>query len=908
MRMYSDGSRPDPDRLLARVQSEEQQSLRGKLKIFLGYAAGVGKTFAMLEAAHQRKGEGVDVVVGYIETHGRVETEALLSGLEVLPPETISYRSVILTELNTDAIIARQPQLVLVDELAHTNASGSRHVKRFQDVDELLAAGIDVYTTLNIQHLESLNDVVAQITGITVRETIPDRVIDQASEIELVDLPPDELLNRLQEGKVYIPEQAVRAIRKFFRKGNLTALRELSMRRAAERVDDQMRDYMQIRAIPGPWPAAERLMVCISPNPLGERLVRSTRRLADELNAEWIAVYIETPAHARLSHEQRARVTKTLLLAEELGGRSFTLSGPSVHESVLKYAQEHNVTKIIVGKPLRPRWREILFGSIVDRLVRSGGNIDVYIISSEVDSSPARKESVLHPTWAWRRYFYALFLFFGAFGISRIIQPYISPTNLVMVFLLAVVVTAAFLGRGPSILVSFISVLAFDFFFVPPFLTLAVSDTEYILTFIGLFGVGLVISELTARLRDQVDVAKHREMETATLYALSRDLSIAEGLEEIIRAVSENISETFGREVVIFLPEGDKNEKLKPYTPNPNFTLDEHELAVATWSYQHGQPAGRGTETLIASDSRYIPLKTSKGVVGVLGVKPQKPGDQLTGDRRRLLETFTSQAALAIERARLAEQAQYAQLLQAAERLQTALLNSISHDLRTPLVSVTGALSSLVEGGPAMDAEIRQSLVETALEEADRMNRLVSNLLNMTRLEAGALQVVKQPGDIQDTIGTALENLRARLADRQVSVIVPEDTPLIPMDFVLIVQVLVNLIDNSLKYSPENTPIDIHVWQDNGMMQVQISDRGMGIPPDDLNHIFDKFYRVKRPENISGTGLGLSISKGIVEAHGGRIWAENRPGGGAVVSFSLPLDKTAEVSNDRAGFTSTGSR
>lgn len=884
-----DESRPDPDQLLARVQSEERQNVRGRLKIFLGYAAGVGKTFAMLEAAHQRQREGVDVIIGYIETHGRAETEALVAGLETLPRAAVAYRGVTLPELDTDSVLTRRPRLVLVDELAHTNAPGSRHPKRYQDVDEILAAGIDVYTTLNIQHLESLNDVVAQITGVTVRETIPDRVIDQAGEIELIDLPPDELLNRLQEGKVYVPEQAARAIRKFFRKGNLTALRELSMRRAAERVDDQMRDYMQGQSIPGPWPATERLMVCVSPSPLAERLVRSTRRLADELNAGWLAVYIETPDHAHFTQEQRARITNTLLLAEDLGGRSITLSGSSVPEALLRYAREHNVTKIIAGKPLRPRWREALFGSVVDRLVRASGNIDVYIINTQEGPLPPTQKSLLPLAWSWQRYFYGLLLLLAAFLVSRTIQPFISPTNLVMVFLLAVMLAAFFLGRGPSILVSVLGVLVFDFFFVPPFLTLAVSDTEYILTFVGLFGAGLLISELTARVRDQADVAHRRESETATLYDLSRDLSIAEGLDEIVRSVSANISQTFGREVVIFLPENEENVKLKSFPSDVGDAVDENERAVAVWSYQHGQPAGRGTDTLAASDARYIPLKTSNGVVGVISIKPHKPGDPLSTDQRRLLETFASQAALAIERARLAEQAQVAHLLQAAERLQTALLNSISHDLRTPLVSVTGALSSLAESGPAMDAEIRQSLVETALEEADRMNRLVGNLLNMSRLEAGALQITVQPGDIQDVIGTALESLGARLDGRQVTVQVPQDTPLIPMDYVLILQVMVNLVDNALKYSPPNQPIDIQVQQSNSALQVQVCDRGVGIPTEDLARVFEKFYRVQRAEKISGTGLGLSISKGIVEAHGGQIAAYNRPGGGTVITFSLPL-------------------
>lgn len=891
----SDNSRPDPDRLLDLLQYDEQQSQRGKLKIFLGYAAGVGKTFAMLEAAHQRQSEGIDVVVGMIETHGRADTQAMLTGLEILPRQTITYRGLSLSELDTDAVIARQPELVLVDELAHSNAPGSRHSKRYQDVEELLSSGIDVYSTLNIQHVESLNDVIAQITGITVRETIPDLVIDQAYEIELVDLPPDELLNRLEEGKVYIPEQAARALRKFFRKGNLTALRELSMRRAAKRVDEQMRDYMQTQAIPGPWPAAENLVVCISPNPLGERLIRATRRLAFDLNAQWTAIYIETPAHLRLSQEQRARITKTLLLAEELGGRSITLSGASVPEMVMKYAREHNVTKIITGKPIRPRWREILFGSVVDQLIRSSGDIDVYVISSADPGRPMRKETSLPTRWHWWRYLYGLLLLSAAYAVSRLIQPYLSPTNLVMVFLLAVVITSTFLGRGPSILVSVLGVLVFDFFFVPPFLTFNVADTEYILTFVGLLGVGLIISELTARVRDQARLAQRRENETATLFALSRDLSVAEGVDEIAASVTRNISQTFGRDVMIFLPERDDPQRLRPYSLNPNFKLDENEQAVAAWSYQHGQQAGRETETLSSSDGRYIPLKTANGVVGVLGVKPKDSGDQLSPDQRRLLETFASQAALALERARLAEQAQNTQLLQATEQLQSALLNSISHDLRTPLVSVTGALSSLAENGPQMDAEIQHSLVETALEEADRMNRLVGNLLNMTRLEAGALRVVKQPGDIEDVIGITLENLGSRLSDRQVAVSIPEDLPLVPMDFVLIMQVMINLVDNSLKYSSVDKPIEIVVRRLGGSVEVQVCDRGVGIPAEQLDHVFDKFYRVQQREHIGGTGLGLSIAKGIIEAHGGSIRAENRLDGGTVIAFSLPLDQEEQL-------------
>ncbi|HJS30022.1 MAG TPA: DUF4118 domain-containing protein, partial [Anaerolineales bacterium] len=542
-----------------------------------------------------------------------------------------------------------------------------------------------------------------------------------------------------------------------------------------------------------------------------------------------------------------------------------------------------------LGKPVQPRWRDVLFGSVLDQIVRASGDIDVYVVSVPGEPELLRREDFLSPETRWIQYLWAVLLVAAATGIGALFQRNISPTNLVMVYLLAVVVAAVYLGRGPSILTSLLGVVVFDFIFVPPYYTMVVSDSEYILTFIGLFGVGLIISELTARVRDQAEAAKRREIESSTLYALSRDLSIAEGLEEVIHAVADNVSQEFGREVVIFLPDPKENSILNTASLSPGFLLDENEIAVAVWSFQHSQMAGRGTDTLSASASRYIPLKTPRGVVGVLGVKPKDERSSLTHDQRRLLETYSSQAAVAIERAQFADQAQQAQLFQATERLQTALLNSISHDLRTPLVSITGALSSLAEGGTEIDPEIYRSLLETAREEADRMNRLVGNLLNMTRLEAGAMQVVKLPGDLQDAIGTALDNLNDQLGDRSVQIEIEQGLPLVPMDFVLIVQVLVNLIDNSLKYSPAELPVEIHAGRNGNSVYASVRDHGMGIPKDDLEHIFEKFYRVQRPEKISGTGLGLSISKGIIEAHGGWIWAENRPGGGTTITFTLPI-------------------
>lgn len=882
--------RPDPDKLLEQIQAEEAQRKRGKLKIFLGYAAGVGKTYAMLEAARQRKTEGIDVVVALIETHKRADTEAMLHDLEVLPRKTIEYRGVQLAEMDVDAVLKRGPQIALVDELAHTNAPGSIHPKRYLDVEDLLAAGIDVYTTLNIQHIESLNDIVTQITEVSVRETIPDWVVDEAAEIEVIDLPPDELLKRLQEGKVYVPEQAARAVKMFFRKGNLTALREMSLRRAAERVEEQMQTYMQREAISGPWAAGEKLMVCISPSVLSERLVRSAKRLANQLNCEWLAVHVEAPDSAHLSEQEKERVARTLQRAEELGARTVTLPGSPVHRVLLEYARQQNVTRIIVGKSLQPMWQDWLFGSEVNRLIHESGHIDVFVITGEEEKHPPASATEFIPHRPLRRYLLSTLLVFIATTVSFLIRGRITPTNLVMVYLLTVVISALNFGRGPSILASLLSVLAFDFIFVPPYYTFAVSDTEYIITFIGLFAVGLVISELTARVRDQVESVQRRQVETASLYGLSRDLASAEALDTILQAIINNIAQTFDRDVVIFLPGA--NSKLMPHAVSSDFIPGENEQAVAELAFKRGETAGRGTDTLPAADARYLPLKTSRATVGVLAVRPRDPARHLPPERYRLLETFASQAALAIERVQFAEQARQAQLLQATEKLQTALLNSISHDLRTPLVSITGALTSLDEQSENLDDENRKSLIVTAREEADRLNRLVGNLLSMTRIESGAIKLHREPGDIQDAVGTALEQLGKRIANRKVQVDVPDDFPLVPMDFTLMVQVLVNVLENAVKYSPEYCSIEVSAELVDERARVKIADRGEGIPPEDLVRVFDKFYRVQRPDSVSGTGLGLSISKGIVEAHNGTICALRRDGGGTIIQIELPLKAT----------------
>jgi two-component system sensor histidine kinase KdpD len=859
--------------------------------MFLGYAAGVGKTYAMLEAAHQRLTAGVDVVVGYVESHGRSETEALLRGLEIIPRLVTEYRGVQVTEMDVDAVLARRPQLALVDELAHTNAPGLRHAKRYQDVEELLAAGIDVYTTLNVQHLESLQDVVAQITGVTVRETVPDTVLDQATEVELIDLSAEELLQRLKEGKVYVPEQAARALQQFFRRGNLTALREIAMRRAAGRVDDQMRTYMHTRDIVGPWPATERLLVCVSPSLLSDRLVRAARRLAGDLHAEWFALYVQTAAHDRLSPARRERVARTLQLAEELGAQVRILPGASVAEAIISYAHKHNITKIIAGKPLQPRWRELWRGSLVDQLIRASGDIDVYVINDASDGQKPRERSKRGGRWSWRRYLLSVLLVVAASLLSVPVYRLMPPTNLVMVYLAAVMLAAVYLGRGPGMLAALLSVLSFDFFFVPPSLTLAVSDTKYVLTFFGLFAVGLVISHFAARASEHARMAQQREEVSASLYAFTRELTSAVSLDSISEIIIRHVGESFDRDVVLLLPEGDR---LVVRAGSPKTALDESELAVAFWTYKQGHPAGRGTDTLPAARVRYLPLKTPRGVIGVLGVEPTTSSSDLPPEQRLLMETFASQAASAIERALLAEQARYVAVARTTERLQTALLNTVSHDLRTPLATITGVLSTLNDDQAQLDQETRHSLTETATQEAERLNRLVGNLLDMTRLEAGALKLMREPCEVDDVIGAALGQLSGPARDRQVQVNAPEDLPLVPMDFVLIQQVLVNLLDNAAKYSLPDTLIEITARLADQEMHIEVADRGVGIPPDDLNRIFDKFFRVNYPDRTTGSGLGLSICKGIVELHGGRIWAQNRPAGGAVVAFRLPLRPAEE--------------
>jgi two-component system sensor histidine kinase KdpD len=892
MTANDDDMRPSPEAMLRLAQAEEVKATVGKLKIFLGYAAGVGKTFAMLEAADLRKQEGRDVVVGYVESHGRFETDSLLSftGLEILPKKLIEYQGVQLPELDLDAVLARRPQIVLVDELAHSNAPGCRHEKRWQDVEELLAAGIDVYTTVNIQHFESLNDVVTQITGVVVRETVPDRLLDLAFEIKLIDISPEDLLQRLKEGKVYIPAQATKAMEKFFRLGNLMALRELSLRRAAARVDDQMRAYMETQSIAGPWPTAERLLVCVSGSPYSEKLIRATCRLAEELKAQWLTVYIETPGGGRQVQENRERIWRDLRLAESLGAQVATVTATDITDAVMEYASRHNVTKIVMGKPHKPRWREILQPPIVDRIIRRSGAVDVVVVSFDQEESAGtaivhRRSRPLKLTG----YAASLVLIAAATLLCELLRPFLDPTNMVMFYLLAVVVASVRLGRKPAIATAFFGVLAFDFFFVPPRLTFAVADTQYLLTFLGLFVVSVVISSLVVRARERAEAMRTREVQTASLYYLSRDLAASVDIDAVLKAVVRNAEEALNAQVVIILPEG---ERLDIMAASEGLMLDIKEQAVADWAFRNNHQAGRATDTLVSADLIYLPLQTPASVLGVMGVQLQQEQDYHAQDNRRLLEAFATQAAMAMERIRFSRQAEQAQILQARENLERALLNSISHDLRTPLSSVTGVLTCLKEEGEHLNDHARRELLDTACSEAERLNRFVGNLLDMTRIEAGAVKLNSEPCDVQDLIGCALAALEPRIAGREISFRMLTELPLVPMDLVLMTQVMVNLVDNSLKYSPSGTPIELTAATDSLWLILELRDHGPGVPEHDLRRIFDKFYRIPVPEGAGGTGLGLSICKGIVEAHNGSIVAENLPAGGLRIELRLPLQKT----------------
>jgi two-component system sensor histidine kinase KdpD len=891
--------RPSPDALLEQAQREDSPT--GKLKVFVGAAPGVGKTYKMLEEARAKRRDGVDVVVGAVETHGRAETEALLQGLEVVPRRRVEYRGRMMVEMDLDAIIARRPQIVLVDELAHTNVPGSRHPKRYLDVEELLNHRIDVYTTVNIQHIESLNDVVAQITRVRIRETVPDTIFDRADAIELVDLTPDDLIQRLKEGKVYVPQQAERALAHYFSPGNLTALRELALRRTAERVDEQLLSHMQAHAIPGPWAAGERVLVCVSEDPRAAGLVRYTKRLADRLHAPWTALSVESRRALQLTEEERDRVADTLRLAQALGGEPVTIPGGDrqIADDVIAFAHANNVTQIVIGKSTRTRWFEILHGSVVHELVRRSGNISVHVIAGDaIAGDPIPRKTVRTaegaPSFDFRAYLVALLAVAVALGVSALIMPKFGVENVDLVFLTAVVGVAARYGLLPSLFASVIASLCYNFFFLPPIYTFTITDPTNIAAFVFFIIMAVVVSNVAARVRTQALAAMQRARTTESLYAFSRKLAGVGTLDDVLWATAYQTALMLRVRVVLLLPENGAIAVRAGYPPED--TLDDADLAAANWAWKNDRSAGRGSETLPGAKRLFLPMRTGRGPIGIVGIDSDKPGPLLTPDQRRLLDALMDQSALAIERVRLVADMDRVNRTLETDRLRSALLTSISHDLKTPLAAVLGAAGTLRDLTGALDDAQKADLLATIIDESERLNRFIANLLDMTRLEAGAIVPNASLHDVGEVLGSALRRATKMLAQHRVEVDLAADLPMLHVDPVLFEQVLFNLLDNAAKYAPAHSTIRIQSWRESEAVSLQILDEGDGIPSGDLERIFDKFYRVQKGDQVrAGTGLGLAISRGFVEAMHGTLTAANRADrAGAVFTVRLPVPLGAQ--------------
>ncbi|MDA8161332.1 MAG: sensor histidine kinase KdpD [Desulfobacteraceae bacterium] len=880
--------RPSPDILLEHVQEEEGRKKEGKLKIFFGAAPGVGKTYAMLDAARKKRAEGADVAVGIVETHGRSETEAMLEGMEIIPRREVEYKGASLKEFDLDAALTRKPEIILIDELAHTNAPGSRHKKRWQDAFELLGAGINVYATLNVQHLESLNDVITQITGVTVRETLPDSVLDRADDMELIDLPPDELLQRLKEGKVYIAELAARAKENFFRKGNLLALRELALRRTAERVDEQMLKYRIRKGVKAIWPAAERIMVCVGPNPRSIRLIRAAKRMAAGLRADWIAVTIEAPSTVKPSEDDLRRLSEHMRLAENLGAETVVLSGHKASEEILSYARARNVTKVIIGKPTHPRWKDRIFGSLLDEVVRGSGEIDVYVITGDsgepLTPLSAKPRRGRHDIKGWP---FSIGVVAACTILIAAMRPYLTLVDTAMMYLLGIVIVASRTSKWPSLLATMLSIAALDFLSVPPVYTFSVADIRYSFTFIVMFFVALVISRLTLRVREQANASRRRERRTAALYRLSRELVHERGIPQLSSIAIKRLSEILPCKVIILVPDGEGGLTV-PVTGTDTFALDQRESGVAHWTFEHRQRAGLGTDTLPGAKAMYLPLATSVRTVGVMGVLPGGSLNFFDQEQVQLLESFANQIAIALERAFLADEAQRALLQAETEAVRNTLLSSVSHDLRTPLAAITGAATALLQHDIALDQQNRYELIRTISEEAEHLNEIIRNVLDMTRLETKAINIKKEWQSIEEIVGVALNRLSEKLKGHELKIDIPAELPLVPFDALLIEQALMNLLDNAAKYSPAGTLISLTARIKEGVLLMELADRGRGIPQGEEEKIFEKF--VHGSNTGGGIGLGLTICRAIINAHKGRIWAENRPGGGAIFRFTLPIE------------------
>ena len=886
--------RPSPDALLTSMVKEG----RGRLKIFLGAAPGVGKTFEMLTAAQARRREGLDVVIGLIETHGRKETLALVAGLEEIARRSVEYRGRMVDEMDLDAVLARRPKLVLVDELAHTNAPGSRHPKRYLDVEEILAAGIDVYTTLNIQHVESLNDVVAGITRIRVRETVPDSIIDRADDIELIDLTPQDLIQRLKDGKIYVPHQAERAVKHYFLPGNLAALRELALRRTAQRVDDQMVDYMRSHAISGPWGASDRVLVHVDGGPGSVALVRHARRIADGLRGPWTAIHVEGGGW-----REQARQTGTseaMRLAERLGGETVTVPGADAATAIVDYAQSHNFTHIIVAPSGQAHWTELFLGSTAQRVIKRAGTIHVHVLAEEKSAGkqPGARPGLRLPTSsAWGGSVLSVAF---AWAVAMVLRQFLGVTSVALVFLMGVLASAVAYGLAASLLACLLSVLAYNFFFLPPLYTFTIADPENIVTLVVFAVVAMVASNLTARMRAQTVTAQARARTTEELYQFSRKLAGAVSLDDVLWATVHQVALMLKVSVVILLP-GEDGLAVQAGFP-PDDQLDAADLAAAKWAWQHNRSAGRGADTLPGGKRLFLPMQTGRGPIGVFGIDRDDGDPLLTPDGERLLNALSDQAALAIERVNLVRDVDRAKLQAETDRLRSALLTSISHDLRTPLASILGAATSLTSQHGALDEAGRIAMARTIQEEAERLNRFIGNLLDMTRLESGPLILHGGLADLSDAVGAVLRRAKRLLSVYHIKVDLQPDLPMLNIDMVLFEQVLFNLLDNAAKYSPSGSTVQLRAYRNDNRVWIELLDEGDGIPPSDFERIFDKFYRVRSADRQrAGTGLGLAICRGFVEAMGGTITADNRADRrGAIFTIKLPVPAQLRMEEEDA--------
>jgi two-component system sensor histidine kinase KdpD len=893
--------RPDSDQLLAKVNRQELQARRGKLRIYFGSSAGVGKTYTMLVAARKLASEGRAVLVGVVETHGRAETAELLEGLPVLPLKRIEYRGNTLAVFDLDAALARHPQLIVIDELAHSNVPGTRHPKRWQDVEELLAAGIDVFSTLNVQHLESLNDVVGGITNVRVWETVPDKVFDAADAVVLVDIPADELLARLKAGKVYVAQQAEHAAQHFFRKGNLMALRELALRRTADRIEGDVQAYRVDQSIESVWKTATALLTCVGPDAAAERVVRAAARLAGQLNTEWHAIYVETPSLQRLAPGKREKILANLNLAQQLGATTAVIASWQIAESIIAYARKNNLSKLVIGRdPIRRLWpwqrssgqKLAVLAPDIDLI--EIGREDIAAKGNSRDYAPLLRNADLELTERRKakrlRYLWAAISCVGVTLLSVPLAEHFDRSNIVAIFILAVVLVGVRLGRGPAALAAVLNVCAFDFFFVPPRFSFAVSDVQYLLTFCIMLAVGLITGQLTAGLRFQARVASHREERAGSLYEFARDLSSAVHVEQVVKISADSLRRTFRANAALLLP--DSAGRLAATAPAVAGSASEAGLAVeigtAQWAFDRGQPAGFGTDTLPGSDVLYVPLRAPSKARGVLAVKAHNGRLLRIPEQRQLLDTFAALIAIALERVHYVGIAQDALLKMESERLRNSLLAALSHDLRTPLTVLVGLAESLALTPPKL-SDAQQETAQAIQDEAGRMSTMVGNLLDMARIESGEVRLNLQWQSLEEVVGAALEAAHGMLQRHTVVVQLPRDLPLIKFDAVLIERVLVNLLENVSKYTPAGSTVTLSAQVDDAELKVSIADDGPGLPVGREEAVFQKFTRGERESSTPGVGLGLAICRAIVESHRGKISAAQRPGGGAIFTFTLPL-------------------